>query len=195
MWRIDLETWQKRGVLRGRLFGGQQPVGYATVLDLWSESAEFRTFFNQALADIPLASFRWETPPLRRSSIQRPFEFVVWDSPELLTAADPTPFAAQLAAAGERDVVTFPNLGGDATLVTPCPGGEPSAYAHLAVLVRSAPPSQLDRVWQTLGEAMRIRVHESPIWLSTAGAGVAWVHFRIDTRPKYYRFESYRNGA
>jgi len=31
-----------------------------------------------------------------------------------------------------------------------------------------------------------------PTWLSTAGGGVAWLHVRLDTRPKYYRYNPYR---
>jgi hypothetical protein len=30
-----------------------------------------------------------------------------------------------------------------------------------------------------------------PIWLSTAGMGVAWLHIRLDERPKYYSHKPY----
>ena len=32
-----------------------------------------------------------------------------------------------------------------------------------------------------------------PVWVSTAGAGVSWLHVRLDDRPKYYGYQPYRN--
>ena len=34
---------------------------------------------------------------------------------------------------------------------------------------------------------MQQRVSASPLWLSTAGMGVSWLHLRLDSRPKNYR--------
>ena len=36
---------------------------------------------------------------------------------------------------------------------------------------------------------------EQPRWLSTAGMGIPWVHVRIDSYPKYYRFPPYKVAA
>ena len=30
-----------------------------------------------------------------------------------------------------------------------------------------------------------------PVWLSTSGMGVAWLHFRLDQRPKYYTYRAF----
>ena len=35
-------------------------------------------------------------------------------------------------------------------------------------------------------------VNDKPTWLSTAGMGVAWLHVRLDQRPKYYAHRPYR---
>jgi NADH:ubiquinone oxidoreductase subunit len=40
---------------------------------------------------------------------------------------------------------------------------------------------------------MQNRVGEQPVWLSTAGMGVAWLHVRLDDRPKYYGYSPYRD--
>jgi hypothetical protein len=40
---------------------------------------------------------------------------------------------------------------------------------------------------------MSERVGSKVVWLSTAGAGVSWLHVRLDDRPKYYQFEPYRH--
>jgi hypothetical protein len=84
------------------------------------------------------------------------------------------------------------NLGGDAILIVPCPVAEPSAYGHLAAFVRLAPERQRQALWQSVGEAMARRVGARPVWLSTAGAGVSWLHVRLDDRPKYYGYGPYR---
>ena len=89
-------------------------------------------------------------------------------------------------------VVDFPNLGGDAHLVVPCPQDEGDAFAHLAVFSRTAPVAQQHRFWQRVGLAVENMVGERPLWLSTSGLGVYWLHVRLDARPKYYTFRPYR---
>jgi hypothetical protein len=67
-----------------------------------------------------------------------------------------------------------------------------AAYGHLAAFVRKASKSQQHAFWQMVGEAMLKRVSSKPVWLSTAGGGVSWLHVRLDDRPKYYGFGPYR---
>ena len=92
-------------------------------------------------------------------------------------------------------VVTFPNLGADATLVVPCPIGERGCYWHLADFLRRGPVDQIDELWRCVAVAMNDRVGVRPVWLSTAGMGVAWLHIRLDDRPKYYGHAPYRHDA
>jgi hypothetical protein len=47
----------------------------------------------------------------------------------------------------------FPNLGGDAIMVVPCPFTSPSAYGHLAAFVRQAPEAQWHALWRGDGSA------------------------------------------
>src|SRR5262249_22496216 len=151
----------------------------------------FRTLFNALLADVPFAAFRWETPAVTAATLVRPFECVLLDSPGLASRPDPEAFAEHFSgAAGE--VVSFRNLGGDAVLVVPCPVAEASAYGHLAAFVRLAPEQQRQALWRSVGEAMARRLGSKPVWLSTAGAGVSWLHVRLDDRPKYYGYGPYR---
>jgi hypothetical protein len=115
---------------------------------------------------------------------------VLLDSPGLARRPDRQAFAEHFAGA-EAGVAVFPNLGGDAIMVVPCPVAEPSAYGHLAAFVRLAPEAQRHALWQAVGKAMARRVGPSLVWLSTAGAGVSWLHVRLDDRPKYYGYEPY----
>jgi hypothetical protein len=161
------------------------------VLRGWQCDANFRKVFNRWLADAPYAAFRWETPPLTDAALERPVEFVLLDSPWLACEPDRRPFAEHFRQA-EQDILVFPNLGGDALLIVPRPLSRSSAYAHLATFVRQAPAAQRDRLWRVTGETMLARVSTRPLWLSTAGGGVNWLHVRLDDRPKYYAYLPYR---
>jgi hypothetical protein len=111
--------------------------------------------------------------------------------------ADPDAFREHLdRCTGGELMTTFANLGGDATLVVPCASGEKDAdkYGHLGVFSRQAPASQQDEVWKEVGRVLsdyRQRASPRPVWLSTSGLGVPWLHFRFDSRPKYYTHEPY----
>jgi hypothetical protein len=39
---------------------------------------------------------------------------------------------------------------------------------------------------------MAQRLNEKPVWLSTAGGAVSWLHVRLDDRPKYYHYAMYK---
>jgi hypothetical protein len=167
-----------------------RPATCADVLRGWQADSDFRTLFNSLLANAPYAAFRWETPALTTATVARPFEFVLLDSPTLARRPDPAAFAEHFGEA-EADVIAFHNLGGDAILVVPCPVVAASAYGHLAAFVRLAPAQQQHALWQRVGAEMARRVGTKPVWLSTAGAGVSWLHVRLDDQPKYYGFRPY----
>jgi hypothetical protein len=168
------------------------PVSYAEVLRCWQDDEDFRAMFLGLLADSPFAAFRWETPPITTSTANRAFEFVLLDSPGLATIPDPKAFAEHFRDVALGGVVDFPNLGKDAIMVVPCPGGPLSAYGHLGAFVRQAPEPQKHALWERVGAAMQRRLGTKPVWLSTAGAGVSWLHVRLDDRPKYYGHAPYR---
>jgi hypothetical protein len=192
MWNVRSEGLAEGCGLRFAIELGGQPATFAEVLRGWQDDAAFRSLFNNLLADAPFAAFRWEMPPVTAATVTRPFEFVLLDSPELDGRPDPGAFAEHLRGAPQRGVVAFANLGGDAVLVVPCPQAAPLAYGHLAAFVRQAPEPQRHALWQTVAEAMARRLGTRPVWLSTAGAGVPWLHVRLDDRPKYYGYRPYR---
>jgi hypothetical protein len=193
MWTSRSEKPTGARGLRFTVERDARPASFADVLHGWQQDADFRTLFNALLADAPYAAFRWEAPAVTAATLSRPFEFVLLDGPRLAGRPDAEAFAEHFVGAG-AEVVTFANLGGDAILVVPCPVEEPAAYGHLAAFVRLAPERQRHALWQAVGEAMARRVGDRPVWLSTAGAGVAWLHVRLDDRPKYYGYGPYRQS-
>lgn len=192
MWKLQQESLSEPGMLSFQIVDDSQVVGFADVLELWQKNTEFRLWFTEMLAALPFTAFRWETPPVTASTLSRPFEFVVFDSPVLDRRVDRGAFAEHFSIVPHKAVVSFSNLGRDAILVVPCPVSAELDYCHLADFVRRAPQAQVLEFWKTIGSVVQERVSEQPVWLSTAGAGVAWLHVRLDDRPKYYRYQAYR---
>ncbi|MCP4359301.1 MAG: hypothetical protein GY796_14910 [Chloroflexi bacterium] len=169
-----------------------KPATFADVLHGWQNDVMFRSMFNALLADTPFSAFRWETPPVTINTIEQPFEFIVLDSPMLARHPDPEVFAEHFNKSPQKNVLVFSNLGGDAIMIVPQLKTTVSAYGHLAAFVREAPDVQRHALWKLVGEVMSQRVSIKPVWLSTAGGGVSWLHVRLDDRPKYYGFGPYR---
>jgi hypothetical protein len=165
----------------------------------WSEVARrladgtLGPLLTEALAASSMRAFFWECTPWPADRDPR-FEFVLADAPSLArTGPDPSAFAAHIGdTADGLSVRTFDNLGRDARLVVPCPGGRPDAYAHLAAFVRHGPTAQVHALWIALGEALSAEARTTR-WVSTSGLGVPWLHLRIDQRPKYYSHAPYRD--
>jgi len=165
-------------------------------LALLRDDADFRAFWNAALAASRWPAFFWETPPVTRATIDRELEMTLTDAPALAkVTADRSAFADRLDAAAGADVIAFPNLGGDAVLVVPIPVVRADAYGHLGAFVRRAPPAQADHFWAKVAETALAHVSDAPTWISTAGMGVPWLHVRLDSKPKYYRHLPYKHGA
>lgn len=182
------------------------PLSTSEVIHAWQTNAVFRSFFSETLAQAPFRAFRWETPVLTPALLGRPFEFVLVEDRTLFTAPDCKPFETQFSP--KKYAVVFPNVGGDAILVVPCPiQPDHTAYTHIANFVRHAPAAQIHVLWEQVASAVQQRLglpvaghvcipgqpHAplGPLWLSTAGGGVAWLHIRLDDRPKYYHHLPY----
>lgn len=195
MWSSRIKQLADGRVLKFSIEFDSSPVSYADVLTRWQHDADFRQFFIGLLVDSPFSAFRWETPPIASATATRPFEFVLLDSPYLAGKSDPSAFAEHFAAAAPGEIVEFPNLGKDAIMIVPCPDDSGSDYGHLAAYLRNSSESQQHSLWKLTGAAMQRRLSTKPVWLSTAGGGVAWLHLRLDDRPKYYSYMPYRNAA
>lgn len=191
-----LEEMLADGTRRVALAVGGRRLTVGEVIHGWRDDSAFRDFFNDLLAVAPAPAWFWEMPPLTRSGLEAAFECVQVPSPALAgVRADPAPFAEQFADCDGADALGFANLGGDAWLVAPCPRGDGRACAHLADFVRGAPRVQRDALWRLLGESVAQRLGGVPLWISTSGLGVYWVHLRLDSRPKYYTHAPYRQLA
>jgi hypothetical protein len=150
-------------------------------------------------------------------------EFVLVDAPQLDTfvtnsgGPDASAFAGHFGVPSNpsSSAVAFENLGRDAVLVSPRPDagllphdGQSAASnttvatnpSHLLAYVRTAPTSRQHEFWKVVGETwlrtmrdVADRGGDDPRWLSTSGMGIAYLHVRIDQRPKYYTYGPYKS--
>jgi hypothetical protein len=101
-----------------------------------------------------------------------------------------------------RGAVAFPSRSrcDPATLVVPLPHRDPTRpYTHLLQFMRNAPERARRALvqcaarfyYEQLSDAEIVGV-DYPLWFSTSGLGVHYVHVRIDSRPKYYTTERYK---
>lgn len=181
---------------RIRLLQDASPLSFRQLFTLLEKKPDFREWYSQALLDSTLEAFFWEHPPFTSQTFDNEAEFVLLSAPALAgVKAEPAPFETQFARQPRGDVLVFPNLGGDALMVVPRPVGPLEAYPHLGAFLRHAPQEQVHALWESVAKAVREMVGPEPLWLSTAGLGVYWLHIRLDTRPKYYSYAPYKTLA
>ena len=195
MYSADVTQLDEGRVLRFGLLSDGEPLSWSDVMHRWQTDQSFRGFFISVLADAPFSAYFWEAPPVTRTSIDRQFEFVLVDSQSLAgVRTDEQAFANQFASAQSGESVTeFANLGGDATLVVPCPREQMSAYSQISTFARQAPDDQQHQLWSMVGATLERQLSAQPIWLNTSGLGIYWLHIRLDSSPKYYTHAPYRN--
>jgi hypothetical protein len=177
-------------VLRRSIIDASGPMTSAAVLRLLADSADFRAWFTTMLLQDAPPAFRWETPALSIGTQSRPFECVLIDDPRLQRPAELQAFASYFRGQ-DADVLSVPNLGRTSELVVPRGIAPEEAYVHLASFLRAAPQTQVDALWRCVADTVLRGLSDRPLWLSTAGAGVAWLHVRIDRVPKYYWHRPY----
>ncbi len=172
-----------------KLWQGDSQIQFNHFLDLIKEEKTFRSFFIDLLSEVPFHAYHWETPPVTKSTVNKPFEFVTTRTPRIDLPPSIGPFAQYFT--GDDEVAVFDNLGGDATLIAPAPTDPQRNYSHIGVFTGNAPETQQHLLWKRVGQVMLEALSDKPLWLNTAGGGVAWLHVRLDSSPKYYRHQPY----
>ncbi len=191
MWNYDARSSADGRTQQVALSVHGRAMSFAEALASLQSEARFRDYLTGLLASAPFLAFRWETPPVSESTLTRPFEFVTIDDPRLERAPDPAAFAEYFTAADAPDVVATNNASSTAMLVVPRAIAPLVSYTHLARFVRSAPAAQIHSFWTCVAVTASRRLSARRQWISTAGAGVAWLHVRLDDAPKYYAYRPY----
>jgi hypothetical protein len=196
-WSYRTEQIQA-GITKYWLLEADHTLSYQQWIEQLSTSCkDFANFFSEILAQSPYTAFFWEVKPIGQQDLHQAFEFVLVDSSTLLRLVpDYTPFVQYFPQKNDltaRPVVSFKNLGKDAHLIVPLPFSDTANYAHLSAFLRTAPPTQIGELWSEVAKVYsQVLQKQAYTWLSTAGLGVSWLHIRVDSRPKYYRYLAYK---
>jgi hypothetical protein len=149
-----------------------------------------RNAVTTCLVGLSADQIYWETPPLSRSTAALSAEFVAVTTTGLTRAPDAAAFREFFQP--DQLVTSFSNLGGDAVLVAPTDCFPESRCSYLMPFLRSGQATQIHAVWAAVGREALRQLGDAPVWVSTSGGGVPWLHFRIESRPKYYSHDPYR---
>lgn len=171
------------------VFADGRPVSRMEFFQGLASSSACRTVITRCLVGLSAEQVYWETPPLSVETADARFEFVAVTA--TLSAEPDSSSFRQFFTPGEL-AASFANLRGDATLVVPTDQRGATRYNYLLSFLRTGEAAQSDALWELLGNTVVANVGDAPIWVSTAGGGVPWLHFRLDSRPKYYRHSLYR---
>lgn len=194
LWSLQHNPFQHPKGIKYRIFYNDKLMSISQVLKMMTTNPDFRSFYSGILSGCPFESFYWENMPISQDNLDKTYEFVLIDADILgQMKADKSSFLPYFKDT-EKYVVSFLNLGRDALLIVPTPHAKEDVYGHLANMVRYAPEEQVQALWQNVGEKCLELLGRKNIWLSTCGIGVPWVHVRLDTYPKYYRYKEYSHA-
>lgn len=195
-WAHEVDNPRPGWVQRIAVSANGAPLPFGHALRLLDQDPSFRRFLTQLLTGSSYAAFRWETPPISLSNLDRRFEFVLCNDPHLETRSEPDVYSSYFTGSNASALVLpIPNLGRTATLVVPRQVADAQTYAHLARFLRAGPADQVHALWRCVAEAAQQRLSAAPLWISTAGGGVAWLHVRIENEPKYYSHRPYASAV
>lgn len=176
-------------------FHGKTFLDFLQAIQLHTDD-DFRDKFFTILKECPFRSYYWETPCTSLRTVSAiPFEFVLVNSKTRNRQPNPSDFYEHFQKTN-RNVVAFKNLSGDALLIVPTPQTDihPTVFLDISSFMRNANVKLISKLWATVGKQL-IRMYStmatSRFWLSTSGDGVNWLHVRIDTVPKYYKYKTY----
>ena len=196
MWTHATEELRRGWVTKVTVSHHGAPLSVGDALQALDRDASFQAFLTRLLAGSAHDAFRWEMPPIALATLDRPFEFVVTNDPALEAEAEPAAFRQYFTGPNAvAPALAVPNLGQTALLIVPRQIGAASDYAHLARFLRRAPPGQAHALWACVAQTALQRLSSSPLWISTAGGGVAWLHVRVEAEPKYYSHRPYAGAG
>ena len=205
LWQQSPSHTKERQVPRYKLIrsGAENGIQSSGRDMIWREfieelhAKEFLDFWIEVLQNQPYEAYRLEFKPFSKSQQGDSVRFAVIDASRSFEGMTANPAAFQKKfQENDGQVAAFSNLGGDATLIAPraMPDVRSQVYVSLASFVRKAPLDQVEVLFQEVGAQLDLHISKSsaPVFLSTAGLGVPWLHVRLDSVPKYYNYQPYK---
>ncbi len=158
-----------------------------------SKSKEFRNDLIQKFKDSKYENVLWEFPPYSSSTKNNKAEFVIIGS-AIFPPSNPQAFADQFNETNEinKSVVVFDNISGDCKLISPVPDIMNDKYmGHIMSQIKYGNTDTTHQLLKTLGDIVSAYNNDKPLYVSTHGYGVPWLHLRLCDKPKYYHQKEY----
>ena len=192
---MDIKYQYSRSVINAnivvyKLSDDGRQLSHRDVYRLWREDPDFVRFYVRLMLDTSCDGFCWETPPVVLENLGDEHEFaVIRSEAHARLRQNWTPFSEHFR--NGNLAVSFLNLGKNGIMIAPQPDRSFDG-GSIASFLKTASDERVIALWQLVGKEMIKRVNNVPIWLSTAGLGVSWLHVRLDSKPKYYRYSTYK---
>lgn len=195
---MKMPNWQAKELgrneyaVRLKIIQNEKPLSFQEVLHLWKSDTTFIQFYTSTLQSKGFSAFYWEHPPLQKKDLDNEYEVILQKSRGFdHRRINETAFKDYFQP--NQQVAVFDNLGNDALLVVPTKMQESETYKHFGSFLQNAQTEQIQSLFQEIGNAVFQELEKGKqIWLNTAGLGVIWLHVRLDTRPKYYKTQRYK---
>lgn len=166
-------------------------ITFDEAMDLFYNSKNFRNKFITKLRNVKFQGYFLEMAPSDKL-----FEFTLINVPVFSNIkANSTPFKDKLKnCLSDTDVISFMNFSMKSKLIVPCSKTKnKEVYTHIANFIRYAPINQIHSLLKEIPvQVNSFRKRNDPIWVSTHGLGVYWLHVRLDSLPKYYKTQKYK---
>lgn len=170
---------------------------FCQILKIWKRpktDIQFWCDFLLCLQKIPFTTFYFECRPISGLYSNLNFEFVIIKT-KLSPIADHKLFKQHLEKSKNR-VISFYNLSHDSILIAPNVSKKHyHSNSSIAPFIRQNEFIEVIlAIFNKIAREILKIMHNHPnqiVWLNTHGHGVPWLHFRIDTKPKYITYKPY----
>ena len=165
-----------------------------SMYDFFNSLVNNEIFRNEIIQIFKKSKFEnvyWEFPPYYKTTTQSKAQFVFM-STSSFGKADSENFKEHLSNRETGEIVVFNNLSGDTKLISIASKNNNDMFCHIMQFMKNAPSEYKHNLLIKIGcEMLKYSNSTSPIYLSTHGHGVSWLHIRICNRPKYYTYKEY----
>jgi len=149
---------------------------------------------HEALDDDRFRTYVWETPRMDSQNTHKSFEFVLVNTP-MTNRANISRFTRinqiQRQGVRGRGAISFDSPSKTRLIIPENTGGN-ARFANIAEFNRHANKAQQASLWKLVAvEYGRALSSVRPIWLSTSGLEVPWLHVRVSKTPRYYKHRPY----
>jgi len=190
-------------VRSNKIYRGSTPMTAKDVMTSFQEDVNFNFWWIDYLSSFEKPYF-FECAPVTESNFDtKEFKFEIIESEELSHRywTNLEDFSEYIKKTNKIKTASFLNLRKDTTLLIPQPlkGIDINSYSQLYTFMKDAPLRQKIDFWKDVGQQFEnsllsgssgsssSKLSKKPLYMSTHGLGVSYIHIRFANKPKYYQ--------